>query len=292
MGQAATKSVFTGVDYLRLTSLDHKPFSAWEAILMPEFLEEEHLGRKPHFRWILGYYGRVGEHCFLGKNENGCMIQLSSHLAWGRWVDASHHSKRCTRIDLQVTYPLEQEPDSYLHEAWELGKQRKYGRGRPTELQLIDTNYGAKMLTVGSRQSELYGRMYDKYKESRMKEYQSCVRWEIEVKGKQALDLHGWMLENRQEAFATRSVVHHFWEARGMKPPWEPFQGMVAPEPIKRSKTDETKLAWIESQVRPSIESLVSRGRHLEVARAILGKEASDERVSALSLLLLQESGD
>ena len=292
MAMGITKSVYSGIDYLRLTALDHSPVSAWEAIVLPEFLAEERAGRKPHWRWLLGYYGRVGEHCFVGKSDTGAMIQLSGALAWSRWHDASLHSKRCTRIDLQVTFPCEAPADDILHDAFMSGSHRKFGRGKPPEIQIVDTNYGAKMLTIGSRQSELYGRMYDKYKESKMPEYKDCIRWEVEVKGKEALDLHGWMLDNKNEPTAVRSLVHHFWEARGMTPPWGMFDGMDVPVPVKRSKTDETKLAWIATQVRPSMKDLIDKGKAIELARSIAGRAVTNEQLEELARLLEIVCGD
>lgn len=289
---AIAKNVYVGIDYVRLTALDHEPVAAWEAILLPEYLAEERAGRRAHWRWLLGYYGRMGEHCFVGKSDTGAMVQMSGALAWSRWHDASLHSKRCTRIDLQVTYPCEASADEVLKEAFMSGSYRKLGRGKPPELELRDTNYGAKMLTIGSRQSELYGRMYDKFKESKMPEYKGCVRWEIEIKGHEALDIHNWLMENREEPTAVRTIVHHFWEARGMKPPWGMYDGMDAPVPVKRSKTDETKLAWIAAQVRPSMQDLIAKGKASELARALAGKAATNEQLDELARLLENVCGD
>jgi DNA relaxase NicK len=283
-----TKQVYTGIDYVRVTALDHEPVAAWEAIVLPEYMREERAGRKPHFRWMLGYYGRVGEHCFVGKNEGGAMIQLSGALAWSRWYDATSHSPRTTRLDLQVTWPTAEEPGEYIREMYAAGQLHKGNNGRPASLQLLDTPEGAKMLTIGSRQSELYGRMYDKFRESKMPEYKSCVRWELEVKGEQAYDLSAYMREHRSEAGTTRAIVKQFFEKRGMTPFWDTYEALEGVPPVKRSKTDETKLAWLATQVRPSLQTLTEHGRIFEVVRALFGQDMPDERVAEVVRLLTE----
>lgn len=280
------KPIYTGVDYIRITAQDHQPLAAWQAICLPEFVREEQAGRKAHSRWVLGYWGRVGEHCFVGEREDGCMIQLSSHLAWNRWYDAGNHGRKCTRIDLQVTWPVDDEPGLYIRDMYEAGRFRKGNNGRPAELTLTDTPRGAKMLTVGSRQSTLYGRMYDKERESGMPEYKQCVRWEIEVKAEQAVDLNAYMREHRAESFTARSVVHEFWSKRGMTPFWEHYEAMEGVPPVKRSKTDETKLAWLAAQVRPTLTTLAAHGRIEEAIRALFGMELADETVKQVAELI------
>lgn len=291
MGEIA-KSVFTGVDYLRLTATDHAPFPAWDAILLPEFLAEEQAGKKPIYRWMLGYYGRLGEHCFLGKNDTGCMVQLSGALAWDRWYDAGNHSPRCTRMDLQVTWPVDDEPGLYIRHMYDEGKAFPNVNGRPAALQLTDTPEGAKMLTVGSRQSLLYGRMYDKGRESRMDAYQGCVRWEIEVKAEAARDLNAYMREHKNEAGTTRAIVKEFWQKRGMMPFWDTYEGLEGKPPVKRTRTVETKLAWLKAQVAPTMAFLLKEGKTEEAIRALFLEELDDLTVDAIIRIIENERGD
>jgi len=169
-----------------------------------------------------------------------------------------------------------------------VGKLHKQTGHRGAELELTDTPKGAKMLTVGSRQSLLYGRMYDKARESGMPEYASCVRWEIEVKAEQARDLNGYMRDNRNEAGTTRAIVKNFWEQRGMTPFWDTFEEMDERPPLKRSKTDETKLAWLQTQVYPTVQGLTDRGKIEPAIRAVFGHHLSDSTVAEIANLILQ----
>lgn len=280
------KQAFTGVDYIRLTALDHSPVTAWELLLAPEFAAEDAAGRKRHMRSVLGYWGRVGEHCFLGESDQGTMLQLSSHVAHDLWKRAGNHSKRCTRLDLQVTYPVHPEPGEYIRTMYDMGRSAPKREGHPPALTLTDTPEGAKMLTVGSRQSLLYGRMYDKGRESGIPEYAGCVRWEIECKAEQATNLNTWLRDSEDEQFQVRSIVHEFWHQRGMTPFWDTYEEMKGKPVETRSRTDETKLAWLKTQIRPALTTLAEHGK-LELAiRALFGDDLPDETVKLVAELL------
>ena len=288
----ATKSVFTGVDYIRCTANDHKPYGAWEGVVEAEFLRENAAGRKPHHRWIMGYYGRVGEHCFVGRNDEGCMAQLSGALAWDRWSDIYRQSHKATRVDLQVTWPCEEDPGEYIRDQYQEVVLRKTKIGHAHSIQLTDTPEGAKMLTVGSRQSEVYGRMYDKFRESKMPEYKSCVRWEIEVKGQAARDLAAHIYDNKLEGPSIRAIVFNAWNRWGFPPFWETFEAMEGIPPVKRSRTDETKIAWLASQVAPTMKKLWEHGRLPDAIRAILREALTDEQIDDILLYMEQERED
>lgn len=283
------KSVFTGVDYLRMTATDHGPYDHWWNLLQPEFIADKEAGRKPHDRWILGYYGRVTEHSFLGKGEHGTMLQISGHVAWERWKEAARYSSRCTRLDLQVTWPTEEEPGQYIRDQYAVAQLRKKREGHQPDLTLTDTPKGAKMLTVGSRQSLTYGRMYDKGLESGLKEYASCVRWEVESKGQTATDLLEYMKATDGGTALCRTIVKQWWTERGMTPFWETYEAMDQKPPAKRSRTDETKIAWLQSQVGPVVSTLKDHGKLPEAIRALLEKSLTTEQVDRLLWALYNE---
>jgi len=278
----SAKQVFTGVDYVRLACTDHSAFEQWASIVRPEYASEEMYGRKPHDRWILGYYGRVAEHAFLGKNQSGCMVQLSGPLAWERWHELELGRARCTRLDLQVTWPVAGDVGEYVREMYQVGQLHKTVGHRGASLQIVDTPEGAKMLTVGSRQSMLYGRLYDKYRESKEEAYKDCARWEIEVKSDAAVDLYAHLRANRGESGLVRAIVKDFWERRGMAPFWETYEGMEGRPPTKRTKTDETKLAWLATQVNPVLQKLAERGKLEEAIRALFPADLAESMISTL----------
>jgi DNA relaxase NicK len=190
-----------------------------------------------------------------------------------------------------VTWPIEGEPGEYIREMYQVAQLAPKREGKQLTLQLTDTPQGAKMLTAGSRQSELYGRMYDKWAESKMPEYKSCVRWEVECKADTARDVNAHLRENRNEAHAVRAMVMDYWSRRGMTPFWETYEAMEMVPPVKRSKTDETKIAWLAAQVHPTLQVLKEHGRLAHAIRALFGQGLTEAQVQGIIDLLSDDVG-
>jgi hypothetical protein len=277
---------YQGIDYLRLTAGDHKPYEAWSDALSSEFVAEDNAGRKPHYRWILSYYGRVGEHCFVGKGEQGSMVQVSGRLADVMFSEVSKAGGRCSRIDCQVTATAIPNQDEHLKSAYEEAKGREKGRGKPAQIELRDTAEGAKMLTIGSRQSQVYARVYDKHRESKDNHYAGMLRWELECKEETARDLHHWFMDDINRQYTVESIVGDWFTKRGITLFWDELEMTELPKDVKRTRTDDTRLAWITNQVRPTIKELLIRGKEMELAKAMSDDNASIEAVKELAKAL------
>lgn len=277
---------YAGADYIRLTHADERLYGEWRDIMLAEYTEEEHQGRKPHWRWIMGYYGQVGEHCFVGKGEQGAMVQASGSLANHLFYPLSRTGGRASRIDLQMTVVPPTDPNDYLNSAYIYACAKEHTRGRPSMVQFNDTNYGARMVSIGSRQSEVYGRIYDKGKESKEPLYSGMVRLEIEVKGKQAPDLQRFLMEDRMLTFHAKHITQQWFKQRGVPMFWEDDTPGEMPPAVRRTKTDETKLAWLSTQVAPTLKKLCENGKALECAAALLTGCEDDDIMWALAKCL------
>lgn len=286
--RSTAKQIFAGVDYLRLTSQDHAPFGDWHGLLFSEMLAEERAGRRKHSRWLLGYYGQVGQHYFVGRNDSGSMVQVSGVLADELFRPLSHAGGRCSRVDLQVSHFMQEGPDDYLNRAFAYGEADAKKVGRPVSFTFTDSSNGARMLAVGSRASELYGRIYDKGQESKQDSWMGYVRWEVEVKGKQAADLHRWLLADATRVHTVLPIVKNFFASRGVPVEWDGWSEIAVPPPAPRTRTDETKIAWIATQVGPSFRDLVEKGKAVEVARSLLTNAAEDATILALAAAIVQ----
>lgn len=290
MESNAAKPKYTGVDYCRYTHPGHEVFPEWDAALAFERVREEHAGRKPRISSLLGYYGDKGEHYFLGKGEQGTMVQASGALAWSLWRTLGARANHCTRLDLQVTWPIEGEAGTYVRDQYEIAQLAPHREGRQAALQLVDTPEGAKMLTIGSRQSEIYGRMYDKGRESKLPEYKNWVRWEIECKGQTSNDLDKYLRRDKMEIPHTRAIVCDYFTKRGVAPFWEAYEAMFEEPPVKRTRTDDTKLVWLATQVGPTMQVLREHGKLPEAIRAVLGKALTDAQIDAILSAVYEES--
>jgi hypothetical protein len=255
-------------------------------MILPERVQEAKSGRKEHLRWLQGYYGPIGEHFFVGRGEQGSMLRLSGALATSLFDRKCLNEARCTRIDIQVTASPPAGVDAYLHESYARIDWSQKGRGRHQAVELVDTNYGAKMLTIGSRQSETYARVYDKFRESKIEAYRGMVRLEIEVKKPQSQDLFNFLRQDTMLVPHTQHIVAQFFEARGMEVFWKDY---ALNEPVvsqKRAKSDETRLAWVASQWVPTMRNLVNNGKELELAAALLPPGTDNATIDELAVLL------
>jgi DNA relaxase NicK len=133
------------------------------------------------------------------------------------------------------------------------------------------------MVTVGSRQSQLYGRIYDKGKESKQPEWEGYIRHELEVKEEQARDLHFWLMEEITREHMIKAIVGNYFEKRGCPMYWEDFETRETPAVEKRTRTDETKLSWLATQVAPTVRDLIDHGKGAEALTALLYCVASDD---------------
>jgi DNA relaxase NicK len=287
-----TELVFAGVDYLRLTAQDHGPYEDWHGLLFAERLAEERAGRREHVRGMLGYYGNIGQHFFVGRNDAGCMVQVSGVLAHELFRALSLKGGRASRVDVQVSKFVAETPDAYLHRAFTYAKAAAKSVGRPVSIDLRDSNTGAKMLSIGSRESELYGRVYDKGKESKDAIWQGYVRWEVEVKGKQAADLHAWLLGDATRVHTVLPIVANFFKTRGLPIEWDGWADTTLPPPPSRTKTDAGRIAWLSTQVGPTVRELVKKGYALEVAQALLTDTADNGTIDSLATQLAESCHD
>jgi hypothetical protein len=283
---ALAKLNYAGVDYLTVTRPDHAMFGEWEEMMMPEAIAERTAGRREHLRWLQGYYGVVGEHYFLGKGEQGTMLRISGPLANAYFSRKCLDGARCSRIDVQVTSAPPFGQDAYLHKSFVDVKTHEKARGKPPVVELNDTNYGAKMLTIGSRQSALYARVYDKHKESRDDAYEGMVRLELEVKRPQSEDLYNWLRQDEMMVFHVKHIVTQFFESRGMDMFFKDYELSEAPQTQKRHKTHATRCAWIHTQVLPTLRLLCEEGHSLEAAKALLPDGIDNATIDELAVLL------
>jgi hypothetical protein len=185
-----------------------------------------------------------------------------------------------TRIDVQMTV----DHGSVRGLPQKLKRQALRGRAMREGVQYrvkhIDGCGDGDAVIIGSRDSEAFGRSYDKYRETLQKYKESVTlrqeiaegfpdgswRYEVEYKGSKAQRVAERL---RQEDF-NRAVVG---DVRG----WYADHGIVIPVGVEHLVAvredrymcdDERSIAWLGGSVRPTVERLASRGRLADVLAA------------------------
>lgn len=261
---------YQGVDWVTATSTSDKIGSKWYTLFASAAKEGQY--RLPiNDRWNNGWYAGLSiDGLKFGYNEKrGYILIASSDRANMLWPEIQAGPKRITRLDLCVDIvlpacrPLARESFALNSDNAEKGN-RKY--------TLWGGNDGGSTLYVGSRQSSQYGRLYDKGVESGLAE--PGLYWRFEVEFKKPLSmamadnltgLRGRSLDTEitnQVAtwFVDRNVLCAENIARGQARPVMAMQ---------RQTTVDRKLAWLRTQVSPTVRMLMEAGLGRQVVLAL-----------------------
>lgn len=274
--------VEAGIDWLSLTYpiefSDYWPtVNRWQ-----DYLIEQVMPDNKAVPWkMLGYDGfRVGG-CFTGTRDDGCYIQLTGAHANAGYAELFDPNAHCSRLDVQFTVKYRKEYKNVASNAYRA--INRHNRTLPVTKrrtpQHIRKPDGSDTLYCGKRSSTHYGRIYNKGMESRGEHYVNAWRWEIVYKNRLATRIAGQVPINGEARarWAFDSSIA-WWENYGIKPHGLRYRPVVlAPKPEVNPSDVETRLAWLERQVKPSIAWLTERGYRDRVLQA-LGLTSDDLR--------------
>jgi len=227
--------------------------------------------------WALRGY--AGEHCgkaSVGERPGSDIVQLSGQAAADHLREGYSRCSSVTRLDLAVTVRSAMPDQVHEWAQWSRFLDWRRENGSPMKGRFITDADGGATAYIGSRQSELFLRIYDKEAECRQADddkgaehYAGCHRYELEVKGRRAFVQVEKYLDADNPAFMVRCWLTDWLRRHGMDS--EPINNRnVALSPGFRRRTDtQTRLRWLENQVQPTIEWLKYHGHEAQVFRAL-----------------------
>lgn len=249
-----------GVDYIRVTAESE---AGKKAILLgwaKKRAQLERLGDKVKKDGLQGFTGESCGPVFYGRNDTHFMLQASGAAADELFPELPWVELHCTRIDLQVT--MQYTEDHATLGQW-LGQQRAKGyerNSRPVKpRQGLHVGYGrGDTLSIGSRSSPRYGRIYDKQRESKDERYSHCWRFEIEYKDPVADNIVEFLRHSPSMDRAVAGAVAGQLQEWGiaLAVPTEPV--LVAGSIGRREYDSDRAIKWLETQVRPTVERLLA----------------------------------
>lgn len=221
----------------------------------------------------------VGMHGYSGLSCNGlavmysperCLIRLSGGATGEGVARLWHQDTTISRVDVQSTVWFSGEPNPIIREA---ARHAQYaideGKTRVKSLREITSNDGGYTLYVGSRTSDVFLRMYNKYVESGGdRHYKGAVRYEVELKGAVAQSV-GYQLasviqeeraENEHIRVRMHATVYKTYLDRGIKVPFASEDGAYSLQAPRKRSDVQQKLNWLERSVKPSVYWLMERG--------------------------------
>lgn len=268
------------VDYLRVSvPRDCKPAVAVAYNRAREAVLRSQGGKYAVKPWFFrGYSGFSCGHVSWGNRHDGSLLQVSGPPSGDAVKYLPGSGLGIPRIDLAVTVWFPEEDRDIAKKcapSADIARQKSALTAR-RRLKLTDGMGAGDTLSVGSRKSEQYGRIYDKFKESRNTYYKNAWRWEVEYKGKTACSIWKQLAEVGAGVEVISSTVYNWFEERGCPPPIEVSAvPLVAVLPDRTSTTDTRRLEWLAKQVAPCLPGLIDRvGR--DVVYSALGISEQD----------------
>jgi len=217
-----------------------------------------------------GYSGWKCGKIRFGTRLDGCIVALSGKLADEEFRNSMSWCTNVSRLDLEATYRVNPEPSVILLRHLKELRAPRTVRGRQFRVTSVRDSAGGFTIYLGARSSSFYGRIYDKWVESGDPFFLGCLRYEMEVKKKLANRLAHGIYQHVVPRDAIDAQLSTFFRNRSCELPAAipGCHSQVAPIScsLPRSVSDRSRLlAWLRTQVRPTVERLIEQGNADEV---------------------------
>lgn len=248
--------ISAGIDYATYTvRTGDRAVLLWDAGM--KLVEVEHDAGATRKPWKgFGYLGWTSDHVTLGRRLDGALIRLSGSVAHQFWRTFHGLSDRCTRLDLAVTGHTNATDFNVAHLAQREARAWKRKNDSRLKVGFQFTDPGGATCTLGSRASEKYGRIYDKFAEAGAPYSPGDWRWEAEYKGEQARTLAECLYAENARPERVGSLTMAFFAERGITVPFDASGGQWRYTAYREKVSAEDRLEWLHSNVRPMVQEL------------------------------------
>lgn len=272
-----------GVDWLTVTTTREDVGALWWEMLTKDARQKGGLdGQITEWgnQWYVGAKAQGWKWGYSQSNA-GYITVLSGEMANSMYHRFMVHHSRATRVDSQVTVRLKQAEPDFIERAYNYLESGNLKRA--AKCAKIVNNQGGETLYIGSRQSENFGRLYDKGVEQGSEEKGVMYRYEVERKGQSArrmADTIACEHSGNVRAKFLVSDVHKWFDIRGCPLLFDKTKTDLVIEQGHRVETSvDRKLEWLRTQVRPTVSKLSELGYEQQLREA-LGLEIWEEYLS------------
>lgn len=216
----------------------------------------------PILRWAWqGYIGWQIGGLYLGERLDGTILRVSSGLAGEYWARGYPTGHNVSRLDIAVDVWADIEPDDLIarHNVETL-RARGAVSSRPWRVACVKGYGDGDTLYIGARSSEVFGRIYNKERESSTDEqYKGCTRYEVEFKAETARTVVDRCGSRRYDKRSLAEEVHSVFLRRGVGFLSDVTQARAIDTIVRGPTTsDERKLVWLQHQVAPTVKHLTA----------------------------------
>ena len=271
---AKAQTVYIGVDWISGTlGRDEIDSQTWMYDNLHALEEVQALGNTYKRRSMLGFDGWESGGCFVGSNEKMHYAQFAGKYANDAYHMLDHPKVHISRIDVQITvqYDIELPKEGRYQYARAIHHNKSLPEHRRRRIHLYSGSDGADTVYVGSPASDARGRIYNKAKQSAEHAYERSWRYEVVLRNERAIDLFRRIVNSDN---APTSVIFPFvtsWcHERGIDILDVGIDNNYQTTSPKAPKSDVArKLAWVKTQVVPTIRKLAELGYAEELMETI-----------------------
>lgn len=257
-----------GVDWITATA--QKGSTRWEMETFARSQRERLMdsGESIKQGYRLGYYGWQAEHFFHGQREGGSIIVASGAVAHSIHKSVAAVADNVSRLDLQVTVSTPIDRPNLAAQAHEVIRSGSPAKVRMKNVSYTNTSPQGDTCNIGKRSSDSYGRLYDKAAESGIGAARSRWRYEIELKRSLANSASATLRRFESSQAVALSLVHRWFETRGVAPIFPPDEFSCPHEPSP-SSTKHDVLIWFEQSLSVTVAKAVKRHGLVRVLEAL-----------------------
>lgn len=262
------KCIDAGVDWITSTCDD--PQRARKLATRADYWLAQEVSRgndrKP---WTFsGYRGYCAGHVQTGERHDGLIVRLGGNMAQRHWLDVWTLAQRVSRLDTQYTVQFNVDPSQIITKLHTQAKRWSKKGKAPRQFSAYLNSDGSSTLYLGSRQSEVFVRMYDKQRESRALCFQGCVRFETEWKKDRAKVVAAHLANTPDVATECASLTGRVVQESGCFPylQSEALHTICVPQRLTDS---QRRLEWLRTQVAPVVKALCNAGHTQDVLQCL-----------------------
>lgn len=213
------------------------------------------------------YRGRTIGPISWGERDDGSILRISGRLAQ-RWIDSGFPAPdNVSRLDICLTIWGCADATRAIEEATDTAQAYRAGPpGRQFGIRHVRGIGDGDTLYLGSRTSQIFLRIYDKGKESGEEQYAGSIRYEAELKQEAALAEYMAIRGAYPRPPRVRADVLGLFAARGVTVfGHESATPRLIDVPDAIVSDTERQLAWLRTQVRPTVRRLLRLGLYDDI---------------------------
>lgn len=262
--------VLTGLncDYVTARATDTRMPGDLHSLASQLFRHESEIGNDIRPWGMAGYKGFKCGEVEIGVLDGDVLVRMHSTAAALNWKRIVALSERVTRIDLQATVRVPSDSTGRLETHRRQALSYSACLNDRLIVRRVDDNRGGYTLYLGARESNVFGRIYDKGAQDDSPQWERCIRFEVQFNSRLANGVSRYLESLSSPKLGFAGYIRRFFEGRGVQPPALHTAALTYCSPRKRTDADR-KLLWLAESVRPSVLALIALGRGEEVLRAL-----------------------